>query len=815
MEQEEESKSLHSNAHPDVTETLNTNEEKYGSDALLSSEYIPPRTDDYNCNGDITKCIAMQRVVHLLTFYKDMAKDSSNNEDYVFEIYAYIESLQDFGVSKIMEDWYHCHTYHFKIKRDISLVKDDERINCNNNKKCSYFVRNQRQRSQQTFNVNKNVDHKNIILMDQLDSMHTYIFHSPSLTNMLDIWSTKPKSIEQCNVQQIVCILKVDILNTFKKLEQYQSRIIEYIQKQKLNGSKLMQINRKQFSSQMAKYFNNKKLRGAFGQLYTTIKDYNLQAFVSDEDIWSNKPESVAHCNSKQIMYILDQNEVFENLDKLSKYKMSITNYIQKNDFDGQKLSKTNRKTFANQIVKHLDNKKLKANLAKLYNNIMNFDLSKFIDDATNNPNKDSNMIIHTKPESNKYVTDNLGYYAFGKQYLYTANLSSHRLYVSADYDFIKDELLEYYKFTHQGDDETMLLHTQLQTLQTTRHHLQLVLEKFITGCDEKDDSLFDLWCRPDDLTEIEQFIQSNEFLLKKSGKHSKDKTTNKDLYGVKIELSPLIPLLVVNYQHLFEAICPLFDSLSKEYIFIEFLRYYVVMINELIQQNLSRYYFDKEFLKEVHFNEKGLELLYKTIFAGESDYYNHHIVPYLMVNRGNIFQSIKDRENLGMRFDEMKDEKIKDQDNMKKIFYEMMVIDHEQMSTVFASDNKMHNLMLIMSFEMYQSRQQASDTIENRDQTENIKQKFISIASNIISSLVANNRSRYLEYQNMQRYLPFIEKAKMKFNMNSIKQMKAIWYHGLNEDHQIRVGAPLSQQHILALLCYTDDTKLCYEFRK
>eukprot|EP01084_Bolivina_argentea_P024980 46484_1 len=283
--EQEESKSSDSNAHLDKTDALNIaviNEEKYEhfdhSNTLLSSEYIPPRTDDYtNCKGDITKCTAMQRVVHLLKFYKDMANDSSNNGDCFCDIYAYIESLQHFGVSIMMEDWHHCHNCHFKIKLDISLVKNDERINCNNNNKCINFVRNQTGRSHQTFNVNENIDHKNIILMDQLDSMHTYIFHSPSLTKMLDIWSTEPKSIEQCTVQQIVYILNVYILNSLKKLQEYQSEIIEYIQKQKLNGTKLMQINRKQFSSQMVKYFNNKKLRGSFGQLYTAIKDYNLQ----------------------------------------------------------------------------------------------------------------------------------------------------------------------------------------------------------------------------------------------------------------------------------------------------------------------------------------------------------------------------------------------------------------------------------------------------------------------------------------------------------------------------------------------------------
>eukprot|EP01084_Bolivina_argentea_P184828 318785_1 len=166
------------------------------------------------------------------------------------------------------------------------------------------------------------------------------------------------------------------------------------------------------------------------------------------------------------------------------------------------------------------------------------------------------------KPKSNKYVTDNLGHYSFGKQYQYTANLSNHRLYARSDYDSIKDELFEYYKLTNQ-DDESMLLRTQLETIQTLRYHLQSVLETFINGSEVKDDLLFDLWCWPDDFSDIKQFVYSEfEFLLNKSHQKSKAVSSkNKEKDEKKTELNPLVPLVFINYQHLFEATSRLFCS--------------------------------------------------------------------------------------------------------------------------------------------------------------------------------------------------------------------------------------------------------------
>eukprot|EP01084_Bolivina_argentea_P107587 192359_1 len=71
-----------------------------------------------------------------------------------------------------------------------------------------------------------------------------------------------------------------------------------------------------------------------------------------------------------------------------------------------------------------------------------------------------------------------------------------------------------------------------------------------------------------------------------------------------------------------------------------------------------------------------------------------------------------------------------------------------------------------------------------------------------------------YIRKQNNNRCEPFIEKAKAKLEMNSVKQLKAIWYHGMNKHHQINVNDPITMQHILSLICYADNTELCTAFR-
>eukprot|EP01084_Bolivina_argentea_P201211 343976_1 len=104
----EESKSFHSNLNEHiVVQTFDadinqeTKEQKMDFDytnIIISAEYIQPRPDDYiKCKGDIKVCDAVVRIIHLLKYCKNMEKMLSNKSS-IFQLYAYISTLKNYGV---------------------------------------------------------------------------------------------------------------------------------------------------------------------------------------------------------------------------------------------------------------------------------------------------------------------------------------------------------------------------------------------------------------------------------------------------------------------------------------------------------------------------------------------------------------------------------------------------------------------------------------------------------------------------------------------------------------------------------------------
>eukprot|EP01084_Bolivina_argentea_P032009 59221_1 len=96
------------------------------------------------------------------------------------------------------------------------------------------------------------------------------------------------------------------------------------------------------------------------------------------------------------------------------------------------------------------------------------------------------------------------------------------------------------------------------------------------------------------------------------------------------------------------------------------------------------------------------------------------------------------------------------------------------------------------------------------------LKHHFLDLAAKIIKKKLQTNKIKYIEYQQEQRIIkPFIEKVMEKMQMDSVKEMKAFWYEGINNDHKILPGQPIKTDHILALTFYTHDSKLCTAFRE
>eukprot|EP01084_Bolivina_argentea_P103270 185004_1 len=283
-------------------------------------DYMKPLVDDYmNCeHRDITNCRAIKRILHLLRHYDK--SQTGDKEETRFSMHEYLLQFTYYTISLVMEDWYHCKKMHLINEKDIETFINDTGINCIHDKACKYLTRYQRDRSRDTFNDRKEeIDHNNIILMDQLDSIHSYIFHSSlrrrnmTLQNQYflaediieddsesdcdikepavdgtfarDLWDNKPDSISECNVAQIIYILNEnDIMEKLKKLIPFRDEIIKYIYENKFDGEKIMNMKRKPFINEFAKHFNDNKLKLELGKLYNSIIKYDIGQLILDNE---------------------------------------------------------------------------------------------------------------------------------------------------------------------------------------------------------------------------------------------------------------------------------------------------------------------------------------------------------------------------------------------------------------------------------------------------------------------------------------------------------------------------------------------------
>eukprot|EP01084_Bolivina_argentea_P049399 90854_1 len=142
-------------------------------------DYMKPLVDDYmNCkHTHVMNCRSMKRILHLLEYYDNL--QTVDNTETRFSMHEYVLKFTNYTISLVMEDWYHCKKMHLMNEKNIEIFINDTGINCINDKTCKYLPRYQRDRSKDTFNDRETeIDHNNIILMDQLDSIHSYIFHS-------------------------------------------------------------------------------------------------------------------------------------------------------------------------------------------------------------------------------------------------------------------------------------------------------------------------------------------------------------------------------------------------------------------------------------------------------------------------------------------------------------------------------------------------------------------------------------------------------------------------------------------------------------
>eukprot|EP01084_Bolivina_argentea_P147926 258744_1 len=392
-----------------------------------------------NDNHDMKDCNIVKRICHLLSYYQHYKRNVAKAN-----FCEYISYLKNYDIPTMMEDWHQCKNNHLRTQEGINNIQNMMHINCENTNTCVCMRRYRRHREQIDVSFdNIDANYKNIILTDELDSMHAFVFHSITTndynnyndekydnddyetSNELiatndeskdivldmqaemdekDIWFNKPQTTIDCNVEQIIYIVQQVILNNLVKLHEWLPDIVRYIKKNQIDGEKLYTINRKDFMTNIAKDLNNNKLRSPLGALRKQVMEYDLSQFnkgveTEEKDIWFNKPQNLNDCTVEQIVY-MTESIISEKLDKLQERKNDIIIYIKENQMDGGKLHQINRKEFMTNIATYLNNKKLTMALGKLLRHIREYNLSQFKQDT------EQKQHVKDVEQNNKFVTE-------------------------------------------------------------------------------------------------------------------------------------------------------------------------------------------------------------------------------------------------------------------------------------------------------------------------------------------------------------------------------------------------------------------------
>eukprot|EP01084_Bolivina_argentea_P091326 164417_1 len=816
--QEEENKfeyEIHDNIqHIQLTLPLQNRKRKTADDKMMISQKMYENRDEtkpsqkrssqfIDCkNGhDIKSCMPMQRLIDLLNYCQQNKQSKHTN------IYEYLEKFENYGISSLMEDWHQIKLNHRNDDEFNAWVSNNKYMYCDG-KTCDYIQRYNRDREQQPYPLE--LDVPNTILMDQIDSIHSFLFHTLHQRKNVqpfkniryrdeedekqmissNIWSDSPDSLKDCSIKQILFIIDHHLFDSLKeqvrnKLMQYKVNIMEYIKINQINGHKLLQMNRKHFISELIKHLNlaDNKLKAALGNVYTTITTYDIsylcgKSVEEKQDIWHNQPKSVEECDVNQVEFLL-KHKIFDSLtqkiaDKLINYKTDIIKYFKEKLVDGSVLTKMNRKTFAAEIQGYLNltHNKLRQPLCQLYNTIVKYDVL-----AINNVQNANNKFV-TNP-SLEQRESNHQYYSFGVQYKYTANLKDHPFYIYPKYAHIKDELFEYLLRINQKSDLAVLLHNQLECIKNMKPSLQEMLTMFITTenvseigiiCDDADNE-----CKYDDVITL---LENSCDALK----------------NIIIELFQFVDKETINNLNS--------ENTIYDY-YLQTLRYdLTTYFNKLVQDDDDILY---------HWKNKKKELTKQNmIFATVPE------IKGLMV-QNYLFSKWHDIENVMIVCEYIFShnpnlQNIDEKDMRKQMKQNMKSLNHVDILLLKTKNEiQIHDVF----FAIIKISQTRFNTGNFKVSKLKIKDKFVDFAKAELSSKMKANISAYLKKKQNDRMAPYIEKAEIKMKMESVKAMKAAWYQGINDHHSISPNAPLSKEHAFSLIVYSQFTSFCTSFRE
>eukprot|EP01084_Bolivina_argentea_P160570 279606_1 len=164
FDDEEEEHKFNPDPHPDETEIMHSK----------LPEFVQPRQSDYiDCTSkdhQIEICNVIKRIVHLIIWYQQHEN---------VNIYEYLSLLKNYDIPTFMEDWHTMKNNHLRDVEGVEYIRKYIGISCDNVQGCQYVRRYQRERGKEIYdNMKIEIDYKNIILKDQLDSIHAFIFHS-------------------------------------------------------------------------------------------------------------------------------------------------------------------------------------------------------------------------------------------------------------------------------------------------------------------------------------------------------------------------------------------------------------------------------------------------------------------------------------------------------------------------------------------------------------------------------------------------------------------------------------------------------------
>eukprot|EP01084_Bolivina_argentea_P160601 279655_1 len=480
-------------------------------------------------------------------------------------------------------------------------------------------------------------------------------------------------------------------------------------------------------------------------------------------------------------------------------------------------------------------------------------------------PDEEKNINSNSNINNSKFVTSMTedeeklreSYYSFGTQYRYTSNFATHPLHIEAKYNSIKEELVEYFKSMNEKQDKANLFHSQTDTINYMNSNdqalsLQLINEKY----DELEEWIWiedikeDIDDEKDKLLRIVQMENANSIRIQQIFKNLFD-----EIPSIFYSNCTFITLLNLKFKminvEILQQIQEYFQNMDKDKL-VQLLHILHTTLEEVDDENTQNYRVVKKNMKSIFRNIFDKDT--KKCFNNKDDtkkYFNKNVFDIAKSAVINLFkETLFDQKRLQEQEQIVESDIIQhlatNRNVIADVFHRILILhfDRKRFHSAFLKKKYKSGVMHQMAYEWIHSQDicrihegintdniqtisvttqteqlnrmlQIGDYIDYKDMYQKVKRLFITYAKSTLEKALIENQKKYIERENEQRFEPFYRKAQKKSEMNSVKRIKAMWYHGINEQHHIMPNDALSINHITAMICYSDDGKLCTLFRE